>query len=847
MTPMQEQYYKIKEEYKDFVILFRLGDFYEAFDDDAVTLSKVLGITLTGRGKDDNRKPMAGIPYHALKNYLPKLIAEGIKVAIADQMEEATTGKIVERQITKVITPGTVMDENSLDNSKNNFIAAVLNDKGVYNFGYADVTTGELNFVCNLNEKTFGNELHKIWAKEVLVAESEMKTKLSFLNTHFEILEKLDLDYSKNLLKLKEHFKVQNLKSFGIDEENKSNVNVLGMLLNYIEKTQRTSLKHFLNINVLNVSEYMTLDPETVRNLELIYSANGSTHNTLYSKLNECKTSMGKRLLQSWILHPLLNANLIQERLKLVENFYNNPRISAEASELLNQISDIQRICGRIGVNTAHPKDLLGLKYSLTNCLQIIDTLTQSAGSINQELINFLDKNSANLQNIQNVIQIIEDSISEEAPAIVNEGNIFKDGFNFELDELRGIKNNSHGILAEIQRREVERTGISTLKISFNSVFGYYIEITKSHLSKAPTDYIRKQTLANAERFITPELKELEDKILTAEDKIVKLEFTLFDGIRQQISQFIPDLLVLSNLIAQIDIFNSFGFLARQNEYSVPAISTTKRLKISSGRHPIIESIVGKFTPNDSEFDTNGNIHILTGPNMSGKSTYIRQVAVIALMAQIGSFVPAQNFEFKPFDRIFTRVGASDNLSKGESTFMVEMTETANILNNATADSLIILDEVGRGTSTYDGVAIAWSIIEYINSTLKSFTLFATHYHELIALADQYSNIKNFNVQVSENNGEIVFKHKIIAGGTNRSYGIHVAKLAGLPADVIKKADDILKSFEGTNHNEQTENQKSSLSEVNAETDAKTNKKSNSISKKPSKPKRIHPEQLGLI
>jgi len=846
MTPMQEQYNRIKSEYTDYVILFRLGDFYEAFDEDAVILSRVLGITLTSRGKEDNRKPMAGIPYHALKNYLPKLISEGIKVAIAEQMEEASPGKIVDRQITKVITPGTILDENSLEGSKNNFIAAVNYSNKLFNIVYADISTGEFNLIENLNQKVFQNELGKILPKEILVTDNILIKSLEFLNTKFETIEKSDQDYKNNLNMLKAHFKVHNLKSFGINEEEKEKINLLGSLFNYLERTQKTTLKHFLNINLVNISDYMTLDPETVRNLELISNASGSNQNTLYHQLNECKTSMGKRLLSNWILQPLIKSDLINERLNIVNSFYNNPRIIAEIFELLNEISDIQRISGRIGVNIAHPKDLLGLKYSLRNSLKIIDLIKNSEELKNEILQTFLNKTTLNTESIKLIIELIETSINEEAPAIANEGNIIKTGYNSEVDSLHELKNNSRTMLTEIQKREIERTNISSLKISFNNVFGYYIEITKSHLAKVPADYIRKQTLANAERYITPELKELEDKILTAEDKLIKLEFTLFDEVRVKLSESISDILNLSYLIAQIDIFNSFGYIARQSQCTMPVISEQKILKINNGRHPIIEKLVNQFTPNDVLFDQSDNIHILTGPNMSGKSTYIRQVAVLALMAQLGSFVPAEKMILKPFDRIFTRVGASDNLSKGESTFMVEMTETSNILNNATENSLIILDEVGRGTSTYDGVAIAWSIIEYINSKLKSFTLFATHYHELIALEDQYTNIKNFNVEVNEKAGEIIFKHKIIQGGTNRSYGIHVAKLAGLPDEVIKKADLILKDFEG-NPDEGSKNSKSSEIEEVKDQKSKVSDLSNQKQYRVPKPKLIHPEQIELI
>ncbi len=839
MTPMQEQYNRIKDEYKDAIVLFRMGDFYEAFNEDAITISKVLGITLTGKGKDDKRTPMAGFPHHALPNYLPKLVDASLKVAIADQMEEPQAGKLVERQVTKVITPGTVLDENSLDSSKNNYIASVfltnIKDKALFTLVYCDLSTGELKAFETYSSNILKIELNKIKPAEIIV-DDEIYEKIRDLYSQgrFERMDSKCFDYDNSYELLKKQFNTQSLKGYGI-EEKVGIIRSTGALINYLVETQKTEIKHIRSIKLYNYSDYMQLDPETIRNLELVFPMNSNDLScTVFGVLNECQSSMGKRKLRQWILNPLINPEILQERLDAVEYFYENRMDASEIREYLRVMSDIERIAGRIGVNSANPKDLIALKITLEQTLNVAQIFEN--GKLPARLKHLLSniKGEAEVgqphsQIINQLIELINTTINDDAPAVINEGGIIKTGYNSEIDEYRSLRQNSRQILAKMQQDEIIRTNISSLKISYNNVFGYYIEVTRTHLDKVPSNYVRKQTLANAERFITQELKELEDKILYAEEKLLKLEMELFIDLRNKIAEYLDTLLKIGEVLSEIDVLANFGHISRQSRYCKPKISQSSEINILNGRHLVVENLVENFTPNTTEFKKDSFIHILTGPNMSGKSTYIRQVALMTLLAQIGCFVPAESMEWQLVDRIFTRVGASDNLSRGESTFMVEMTETANILNNATEKSLVILDEVGRGTSTYDGVAIAWSIIEYLLEKIKCKTLFATHYHELIALEEKYKGIKNFNVEVLEINGEIMFKHKIISGSTNRSYGVHVAKLAGVPEDVVEKANGILKQFEGSEAGSR-------------KPEAKGTKQS-----KVPKPKQIHPEQLGLI
>ncbi len=822
MTPMQEQYNKLKKEYQDYILLFRLGDFYEAFNKDAEIISQVLGITLTGRGKGETRHPMAGIPYHALSNYLPKLLDHNLRVAIADQLTEAVPGKLVERKITKIVTPGTIIDEKSLDASTNNYIASIyLEKKDSRFFGalcYSDITTGEMYLIQSDNLNTIKIELNKISPRELIIQEEYSAQIKSIYSGFFK--EQPEEVYNLKVLEnvLLKHFKVKTLKGLGIN----SNLEIfsLGMLIKYLIECQRGGISHLKRVKRYSFDNVMKLDFETIKNLELIYSYSGEHQNTLLGVLNRCATPMGKRKLRATILSPFTSKELITKRLDSVETFFDNRTLTFSVQELLKDLGDIERIIGRIGLNTVTPKDLVALSYGLKKIteLQNVIPLNNSRATSLRFLVNKIETAVA----IGDVIKLIDKTLEEDPPIALNEGGVIKTGFDFEIDSLRNIRKNSKNILAEIQQREIERTKISSLKISFNQVFGYYIEVTKSHLEKVPIEYVRKQTLSNAERFITQELKELEDKILNAEQKLIERETALYNDLKESLQPFLVELLDISAAVAEIDMIANFAFVAKENNYIKPIITESKEFVIKNGRHPVIEKIVQYFTPNSTDF-TKG-IHILTGPNMSGKSTYIRQCALITLMAHIGSFVPADSATISVTDRIFTRVGASDNLSKGESTFMVEMIETANILNNATEKSLIILDEVGRGTSTYDGVAIAWSIIEAISKKIKCKTLFATHYHELIELEKRDSQIANFNVSTVEEKGVITFLHKIVSGGASKSYGIHVASIAGMPEYVVKRAEEILKTFEDLPKKEKSKQDKKLLT-----------------------PKKISPDQLGLI
>ncbi len=838
MTPMQEQYQKIKSEYKDYIVLFRLGDFFEAFNDDAVSISKVLGITLTGRGTGEARYPMAGIPHHALKNYLPKLVEAGLKVAIADQVEEASAGKLVDRQITKIITPGTVIDENSLDSSKNNYIAGIFisenKDTYLFNLVYADLTTGLFRAFQTKNANILKAELHKINPSEVIIKEDQRsKIEIIYKNR----LEPADSSYfneSESSQILKDQFQVSNFKGFGIDEK-KDLINLAGSLVKYLKETQKTNIKHLKSIKLYDYSDHMQLDQETIRNLELIFPQSGMDFSaTVYNALNTCESAMGKRKLRHWILQPLINKEIIEQRLSTVEFFYQDKMFNSDIKDKLSQMSDLERIAGRIGVSSANPKDLVALKYTLNSTLNLIASLGSRDKSSERikYFLSLFNQSGKYFEIISLVIKLIDDSILETAPANFNEGGVIKDQYSPKVQELRNLQKNAKQILAEIQQKEIQSTGISSLKISFNQVFGYYIEVTKVHMDKVPGHYVRKQTLANAERYITEELKELESKILSAETELLKLEAEIFLNIREKISEYAKDLIEVGDILAEIDVLSNFGFISREYEYVKPQVSNGNKLVIKDGRHLVVERIVRNFIPNNVEFSEKSTIHLLTGPNMSGKSTYIRQVALIVLIAQIGCFVPASTMEWSIVDRVFTRVGASDNLSRGESTFMVEMNETANILNNATDKSLIILDEVGRGTSTYDGVAIAWSVVEFIARNLKAKTLFATHYHELTELEGSFEFIKNYNVAVSDKDGEITFQHQIVKGATNRSYGVHVAKLAGIPDEVINRANEILSGFENKSESESKIKNENSVS---------------SKTQKPKTPKKIHPEQLGLM
>jgi len=794
LTPMQVQYNKIKDDYKDSIVLFRLGDFYECFNDDAKDASKILGITLTGRGKGEDRYPMAGIPHHALKNYLPKLVKAGRKVVIADQTEEAVPGQLVERQVAKVITPGTF----DADEIENNFLACINLIDNNFHLAYADLSTGEFKLFETLDEKIFVNEVQKLNPSQVIVKNSDSIFAKENFDFFIEEIDDADFKLDENFKRLTSHFEVKSLSGFGINDESKLIIPA-GIIIKYLNETQKTSLNHINSIKKYNYSDYMQLDLSTIRNLELIYPIqnNADAKLTFLGTLNDCKTSMGFRKLKNYVLRPLINKDMIEDRQEVTDFFYNNPIVTDDIRKTLQNIYDIERLASRLGLSSINPKDLIALVESISLSNSIFKELDDLDSDIPR--FKFFNQN-LNYDDLKKFIEKVKNSIDDDAPASINEGGIFKSSFNDRIKELREIKNNSKKYLAEIRERESKRTGIPSLKISFNKVFGYYIEVTKTHTAKVPDDYIRKQTLANAERFITDELKQLEEKILNSEEELINLELELYTEFIKSIQKYIDSILTIADFVAEIDVLSNFGYLSRQNSYTKPEfVDDSKIVEIENGRHLVVEQLEKEYIANSTSMSDAKFVHLLTGPNMSGKSTYIRQVALISLMAQIGCFVPAESIKLNIVDRIFTRVGASDNLAKGESTFMVEMVETANILNNATSNSLIILDEVGRGTSTYDGVAIAWSIIEFIVEKIKARTLFATHYHELTDLEDKFSQVENYNVEVIDDGDSVEFRHKIVKGSTDKSYGVHVANLAGIPAEVIKRSDEILKSFEKSN------------------------------------------------
>jgi len=788
---MQKQYLQLKKEYSDYILLFRLGDFYEAFYDDAVTISKILGITLTGRGKDQERIPMAGIPYHALSNYLPKLVEHKLKIAIADQMEEARPGKLVDRKITKIITPGTVTDDKSLESDKNNFLASIVIDERskTFSFAYVDISTGEFYEFSDSNFKNLIAELNRIKPSEVLCDESTHKVISKFFNTFFNIVNFFN-DERENVLKfLKSYFNVYNLHVLNIDESNVNLVYSVYSIVRYLQENKFNILIHITKIQRYSYDRTINLGIETIRNLEIFSS--GSTK-SLFDVLNMCVNPMGRRLLRKFLITPLKDPVEVENRLEFVDILFKDRILTHKFREFIKGMPDLERFLGKIGMQTINPKEMYQLGIAIDDFLRFFQEIKVMGfkSVIFLSSINTVDEELNNLKALKNLIL---NTLKADPSINFGSGDIFRESIDRSLDELVNLKKNIKQIIAQMQLREIQKTGISSLKIGYNNVFGYYIEVTKTHLNKVPSDYIRKQTLANAERFITQELKELEEQILTADEKIQEIEQNLYLNLLKQVGSYIQSIEKISHIVALFDVLSNFAYISREYDYSKPEISDKN--EIIGGRHPVLEQIVDNFVPNDTSFEK--PIHIITGPNMAGKSTYIRSVALIYLLAQIGCFVPAKSFKFSVVDNIFTRIGAGDNLTKGESTFMVEMIETAHILNNATQNSLIILDEIGRGTSTYDGISIAWSIIEYIQSKIGAKTMFATHYHEITELEKAYPHtIKNYQVLVADNNKDIEFLYKIGEGAANKSYGIHVAKMAGIPEEVVSRSKDILLNLE---------------------------------------------------
>lgn len=803
MTPLQQQYNKIKSQHPDSILFFRMGDFYEGFDEDAKVMAKVLGIALTSRSKKEKR-PMAGIPHHALDAYLFKLVKAGYKVAVCEQLEAPKKGvKIVKREVVKIITPGTITDEKVVDVTSANYIAALnIRDEKI-GIAFADVNTGEFKTTEFGIQKQGGkrkliDEINRLSPSEILINKNEAeKIKTEFKPISKYYIQELDDEFfdEENAEKiLKEFFQVSSLKGFGIENRSLC-TSSSGALVNYLTDTQKNALSHINSISFYNLGNRMLMDSATMKNLELVYSfSSGSKNESLLGVLDKTQTTMGARLLRSWILQPLIDEKKIRKRLEAVDAYFKQPEENDKVRTLLSEIYDLERLAGKIGSAGVNPKDLIALKQSLTNAPNLAKNIPAN------KYLNKI-KEEIETNKFDELINLLQISINDNPPMSLNEGGIIKEKYDEKLDEIRNAARGGKDWIKSLQIEEINRTGISSLKVKFNKIFGYYIEVSNTNLKKVPGNYIRKQTLVNAERFITPELKEMEEKILGAEEKMINLEYKIFTQIREECVKYIKDIQNLAKNIAILDVIANFAYLARYENFVKPEINGKGIIKIKDGRHPVVEKLSeNPFIPNDILLNKDTRqLIILTGPNMAGKSTYIRQAALIVLMAQIGCFVPAKAAKIAATDRIFTRVGASDNLAGGESTFMVEMNETANILNNATEKSLLILDEVGRGTSTYDGVSIAWAVAEHIHNKIGAFTLFATHYHELIKLENILKKVKNYNVAVKEDGENVIFLRKIVEGGTDQSYGVHVAEMAGIPKDVILKAREILSGFEQEN------------------------------------------------
>jgi len=798
LTPMLQQYHEIKDKHQDAILFFRLGDFYEMFGKDALKASKILNITLTARNKGTaNETPMCGIPYHAAEGYIAKLTKAGKKVAICEQVTAPDGQGIVKREVIRIITPGTTLDSNILENKQNNFLVSIFK-KDKWGMSFVDLTTGEFRLTELNKHDDLINELNRILPSEIIIT-PDLNEDLN-IKTQLEQISNINIFYPSLFNpaeeSIKEHFKIKSIQTFGI-QNYKAGIEAAGNLLNYLKDTQKTALEHINKISLYNISDYMILDEATIRNLELLYTYQFfEEKGSLISIIDKTQTGMGGRLLRSWLLHPLINIEKINNRLETVNEFVNNLDLRDNLKKELKNISDIERLIGRLGCKRTNARDLLNLKNSLLLIPQIKSILKSANSKLLKQSVKELDEH-------KDLVKLIEQSIDDDPPLLITDGGMIADGYNKKLDELRKISTSGKDWIKDLQQQESTRTGISSLKVKFNKVFGYYIEVSNANLNQVPENYTRKQTLVNAERFVTPELKEYEEKVLGAEEKIKELEQKLFWEIRDKVAQKFEEIQQTAQIIAQLDVLLSFAKVALENNYCQPQVNEDDTINIQNGRHPVIEQLQTdeSYVPNDGLFNhTDHQLILLTGPNMSGKSSYLRQTALIILLAQIGSFVPAESAKIGLTDRIFTRVGASDNLIRGQSTFMVEMQEAANILNNATHKSFIVLDELGRGTSTFDGVSIAWAIVEYIYKNIKAKTLFATHYHELIEMVEKLDKAQNYAVSVKETETGVIFLRKIIKGGIDKSYGIEVAKLAGLPKPLTDRAYTILEELEAELH-----------------------------------------------
>ncbi len=802
LSPMMSFYLDLKENYKDAIVLFRLGDFYEMFFDDAIKASRILDITLTGRDCGlEKRAPMCGVPYHAVDSYIAKLIAAGEKVAICEQLSDPKTTKgMVDRDVIRVITPGTVIEDNILDEKKNNYIASIYIDNNCAAIAWADVSTGEFNcFELSSNKVLIEDMLVTINPAEIITNSvsfpivSEIPSiRMGRLPKPYNYIDSA-YNYGNAYKKLLDSFKTQSLQIFEC-EGNKPIVSVAGSLMEYISDTQKRALCHINGLKLIKNNNFMFLDTATRRNLEITQNSRDSKrYGSLLWVIDKTKTSMGARMLRNWMDQPLINSKKINARLDGVESLINNNPLRTELVESLKQIKDIERIVSKVAYKSVNPKELRTLGESLAILPQIKAALKTENSTILTKIYNNIDE-------MRDVSELLLKAIKSDCKTLLREGDFIADGFNVDLDNLRNARANGREILAKIEAEEKASTGIKNLKVGYNKVFGYYIEVTNSSKEKVPYRYVRKQTLANAERYITEELKQVEDMVLGADEKALALELKIFDEIIAVIKENTSALKISANAVAQLDTLISFAEVSLENNYCKPIISTDlDSISIIKGRHPVVEKIIGlnQFVPNDFIIDKKENrTMIITGPNMAGKSTYMRSVAIITLLAHIGCFVPAESAEIEVTDRIFTRIGASDDLVFGQSTFMMEMTEVATILKNATDKSLLILDEIGRGTSTCDGLSIAWAVIEYVTNNFKTKTLFSTHYHELTELEGMLDGVKNYKIMVREIDGQVIFTHKITRGGANKSFGIEVAKLAGIPQTVLDRATTISKKLE---------------------------------------------------
>ena len=802
-TPMMRQYFAVKERYSREIIFFRMGDFYEMFFDDAKVASEILGIALTSRSKDKDAVPMAGVPVRAVNSYLSKLLKAGKRVAICEQVEDPKDARgLVDREVVRVISPGTVTDEKLVGEKSNNFILSLVANREssgeAFGLAWLDVTTGQFSIWESTSEPAVCAEISRLEPAECLLPES-----LSFqLEDYPELSLALEssvqtpypdpfFDHTSAYRCLNEHFGTRTLEGFGCDHL-KLSVRAGGGLIRYVSDTQKDALHHITKVSPYQAHRHLPMDRATRRALEITESYRGGERGgTLLSSLDSTSTALGARLLREWLLTPLSDVPAVLERQEAVAEIVEDQELMESLQSLLREVHDLERISTRISYRSANARDLL----ALARTLEIVPRLRED---LRERKASFLRDAAGRLEAPLDLATAISNAIVESPPLSVKEGGLVREGFDLELDQTREIAKQGTRWIARFQQEEIERTGITSLKVGFNKVFGYYIEVTNTHREKIPEHYLRKQTLKNCERFITADLKEYETKVLNAKERVMELEYQIFVRLRDQAAAHISALQDIAAAIARVDVITTFAFIARKRGYVRPVVTEGSRLFIEDGRHPVIENALGlkSFVPNSVDLDSERSIMIITGPNMAGKSTYIRQVALLTLLAQTGSFIPARRAEIGIVDRIFTRVGASDDLMRGQSTFMVEMNETANILNNATPRSLIVLDEVGRGTSTFDGVSLAWAITEYISERIQARTLFATHYHELTSLALTFARVKNFNFAVKEWNEDIIFLRKIVEGATDKSYGIHVARLAGIPREVLERAKEILSNLE---------------------------------------------------